>query len=132
MLTFNFMILSLHHYVPMSISILISWRLELCDICTSKARFSNHYWVISKKQFGTSRDQLATCNKYVSLKKKSIWKAFCTFHQTLTFHILSCVTTLLWMCLCVSHLVTSECAYQLQTDLTGKRIVGKVGLISKI
>lgn len=102
MLTFNFMILSLHHYVPMSISILISWRLELCDICTSKARFSNHYWVISKKQFGTSRDQLATCNKYVSLKKKSIWKAFCTFHQTLTFHILSCVTTLLWKSVCLS------------------------------
>lgn len=115
MLTFNFMILSLHHYVPMSISILISWRLELCDICTSKARFSNHYWVISKKQFGTSRDQLATCNKYVSLKKKKHLKSLLYFSSNSNFsysflcnHTAVNVSVCLspsnfWMCLSTSN-----------------------------
>lgn len=74
---FNVTFLSLLLYLPMPTSILIiSWRIELYNVSKCKARSLS--LIISQlfQAFGTSRDRLAACYKYVSEKKNAFEKIF--------------------------------------------------------
>lgn len=74
---FNVTFLSLLPYLPIPISILIiSWRLELHNVSTCKARSISLIIPQLFQAFGTSQDRLATSNKYVSAKKNAFVKIF--------------------------------------------------------